>query len=104
MTEQSASAILPFVPPVPHSEESPYNRACYVAGLIRAASHLYSATSYQNVGLSELLTVLEEKADALSVILSHPSFDKHWSETQQFLAADSVLHCIRKSPQAGETV
>lgn len=78
----------------PHSEANPYHMAIYLHGLVKAATLLvedHGAATSTNTGICELLTVIEERADALARELDAPVFGDLWPELDAWLDRDPRL-------------
>ena len=78
----------------PHSEANPYHMAIYLHGLVKAATLLvedHGAAPSTNTGICELLTVIEERADALARELDAAAFCDLWPELDAWLDRDPKL-------------
>lgn len=72
--------------PVPFSMETPFNSALYLRNLIKAASFIVEETqSHPNLGetgLLDLLTVIQERAEALVQDLGPLDHPELWAVAQ----------------------
>lgn len=54
----------------PHSEQNPYHRAIYLHSMIKAAAYildsLQSVPELRESGVRDLVSIIEERADALT--------------------------------------
>ena len=60
-------------PQTPHSEQDAYHRALYLHSMIKAAAHildtLQGIPELRDTGVRDLVNIIEERADALSLAL-----------------------------------
>lgn len=85
---------MPVDHPKPHSEANPYHKAIYILGLVRAASKIADecpGAFLKQSGLDSLLTVIEERADSLSIDLDAGAFCEHWPALSEWLDRDACL-------------
>lgn len=78
----------------PHSEQNPYHMAIYLHSLIKAAMHLvedYPGPNDAEIGISGLMTVIEERAGALSMVLDASAFCEHWPKLDAWLSREPSL-------------
>lgn len=78
----------------PHSENNPYHMAIYLHGLIKAATLIveeHGSSPATVTGISALMTIAEERADALSRVLDAPAFCELWPELNEWLNRDGSL-------------
>lgn len=92
---------MPFTPPrqPPHSELNPYHMAIYLHGLLKAASLIieeHGSAPATVTGISALMTIAEERADALARSLDAAAFCDLWPELDAWLDRDPRLGMTKK--------
>jgi hypothetical protein len=95
MSNERARATGTGLPEKPHSESNPYHMAIYLHSLVKAAAHLVDgyteATQLDLTGVPELMTVIEERAAALSRELDAGVFCERWPLLRAELDRDGQL-------------
>lgn len=94
MTKERACANGLNVRQKPHSEQNPYHMAIFLAEMIKAASHIvdeYTFPQAQTTGISGLLSVIIERADALSLELDAGVFCDGWPALREAIDRDPKL-------------
>ena len=81
-------------PDKPYTESNPYLMAVYLHSLIKVAMHViedFPSGSLAQVGVSGLMTVIEERADALEQALDVGAFCEVWPQVEAWLNRDPLL-------------
>lgn len=89
----------------PHSEANPYHMAVYLHGLIKAATVIveeHGSSPSTVTGICALMTIAEERADALARELDAAAFCDLWPELDAWLDRDPRLG-LGATGQTGES-